>query len=252
MITRYKEHAYICQDRYIELQIYPSYRQNRGRRRKRYKPTSEVQAVLNENNRQKKFVRYANHNFTENDVYVTLTYRDELNPESIEEAKNNDKNFLKRLNRIRVKKGLPKAKWMRVIEKGKRKGRIHHHFIMSGGITPEELKKIWGNGIVQVSGLVFDEQTGIENLANYMLKRECDESSWSHSRNLVLPAESKATGRLSNKALEWMSSYTDYSELEKNYPGYRIISVEPVLSDVNGRWYFFCKLYKPPKARSKR
>lgn len=58
MRGRYKEYLTICRDRYIDLDIIPEFKQTKGRRRKRYRPTSKVQKLYNERARKKAVTAY--------------------------------------------------------------------------------------------------------------------------------------------------------------------------------------------------
>ena len=57
-------------------------------------------------------------------------------------------NFVKRVNRARVKRGLPRMKYIYSIEQGSKSGRIHFHVIMTGGLTINEIASIWGKAML--------------------------------------------------------------------------------------------------------
>lgn len=252
MRCRYREHAYYCGNNYIDLQVYPEYSMFRGKRKRKYKATSDVQQKLNERNRVRKLVRLLNTNFTSNDIRFDVTYNTENNPQSPKEAKRYITNFIKRLKRYRKKNNLPELKYVYVTEKGSRKGRFHHHIVMNGDVSINVLAEIWGKGYTQGKPLQFTE-TGIEELANYLLKNpvigndDGSGSAYSVSRNLKQPIEHKHSGRLSRKSIEFMASYTDTTILERLYPGYKLVDISPYYNDVNGGYYFDAKFYRSPR-----
>ncbi len=257
MRCRYKEHAYYCSECYIDVDVYPAYRSDvsrcKGRRRK-YKPTSEVQNKLNERNKASKLIRLVNTNFTSNDIRLDLTYHPSNHPESADQAKRDFRNFILRVKRFRKRKGLPDVKYIAVIECGKSGNKFHHHMIISGDMTINEYTKLWNRGYTGAKALVFNER-GVEDLVNYLLKNPVvgskNGASYSASRNLKKPIEKRHTGRLSRRAIEFMAGYIDTSPLEKLYQGYELVDMTPYYNDVNGGYYFHCKFYKPPKNHRK-
>lgn len=72
----------------LEIEIYPISLQERNKSRSRKKRESSIgQRNLNEKNSKKNIVRLINTNFTEKDLGVTLTYKDNELPDSLEAAK---------------------------------------------------------------------------------------------------------------------------------------------------------------------
>ncbi len=91
---------------------------------------------LNKKNKAKNTVRLVNTNFTERDLYITLTYWGKA--PTLERAKKDMRNFLDKIKRWWKKNMKGKEfKYLYVIDyvddpdKTKRT-RIHHHLIMSG------------------------------------------------------------------------------------------------------------------------
>jgi hypothetical protein len=254
MRTRYKEHAYYCGDNYIDLQVFPEFSTFRGKRKRKFKTTTEIQQRLNQKNKQRKLIRLLNTNFTENDIRFDVTYDKFNNPQSPSEAKKQMKNFIKRLKNYRKKNNLPELKYVYVTERGSKTGRFHHHIVMNGDVSINALAKIWGKGFTQAKPLQFDEK-GIEGLSNYLLKKpvtgndDGSGSSYSCSRNLKQPKERKHSGRLSRKKIEFMATYTDTSALERLYPDYQLVEISPFYNEVNGGYYFSAKFYKPQRKR---
>ena len=132
--------------------------------------------------------RLMNCNFTEEDWFLTFTYK---KSEDAENAEKEIKNFLRRLDRYRERNGLSKMKYIGVTESGtdEDKKRAHHHLLLPGDMDLKTITKIWGKG--KVIGSPLDPTENYKGLAEYIAK-EFQESSghkkrWFQSRNLVRP-----------------------------------------------------------------
>ena len=165
----YREKKHYCGD-YLEADVFPVFEYQRGRSKKR-KPTSETMKKLNQRNAERKLIRLLNTNFTKEDIRFDLTYDSEHCPASPEDAQREMQNFLRRVKRYRKKNGLPELKYVAVTEVGSKSGRIHHHIVMSGGVSINELADIWGRGYTTAKPLQFDEQ-GLAGIAKYLVKDE--------------------------------------------------------------------------------
>ena len=108
MKTIYREKRYYCGE-YLDVYIFPTYRQSNGRR-SRSKPTTDAQKKLNQRHREEKLVRLLHANFTPDDLEIHLTYT--VQPESEEEAARNARNYIRRIQRMRKKAGLPPLKYI--------------------------------------------------------------------------------------------------------------------------------------------
>ena len=108
MKTIYREKRYYCGE-YLDVYIFPTYRQSNGRR-SRSKPTTAAQKKLNQRHREEKLVRLLHANFTPDDLEIHLTYT--VQPESEEEAARNARNYIRRIQRMRKKAGLPPLKYI--------------------------------------------------------------------------------------------------------------------------------------------
>ena len=197
--TFIREKIYTCGE-YVDIDIYPVY-QSPGIRRSKSKPTSEVQALLNQKNAERKLVRLIHNNFTEDDVAITLTYKSA--PANVEEAQKLLSNFLRRVKRLRTKLGLEPLKYITVTEVGKRNGRIHHHCILSGGIDRDALEKCWGLGYANSQRLQFGEN-GVTGLAMYFIKDRQTYRRWNSSRNLVVPQPEVRDGAITMAEMDDM------------------------------------------------
>ena len=283
MRRTYKEKIYRCGD-YIEVQVFPVFKRADGRRRKKSKPTSEMQAKLNQKNAERELTRLLNANFTERDISLTLTFRDEWLPESVEEAERLVKNFIRRLKRLRQRLGLGELRY--IVIPGP--GRFHFHIPMSGGVDIKELQEMWPYGYANAIHFELDEN-GLEGHARYIAKQfEADQyggedllsllgvdettgevfdtssdSQASHlplegkarakgkrryscSRNIIRPEAEEKEGRISAARVEELATFDNGSReiYEKLYPGYSLSYCRPYYNEENGGYYLEIKMYK--------
>lgn len=246
----YREKRYYSGD-YLEIDIYPVFGKA-GQRRKRYKPTSECQKRLNKKNAEMKLTRLMNANFTEYDIKVDLTYRNDTLPEDDEAALKELRNFIRRLKRFRKKSGLPELKYIAVTEKGKKSGRYHHHLVISGGVELRDLKKLWGRGFFTAELLKFNEN-GIEGLAKYLVKEPIGSKFYQASRNLTQPEVETRDEVYSQKTVNAMAKICQDAALwEGLYDGYTFVSAVPFWNDYNRHQSITVRMYIPPKKKRTR
>lgn len=243
MRSLYRETTYECGD-YLESHIYPVYKQALSRKKKA-KPTSECQQKVNDMRAENRFIRLCNANFTKYDLKVELTYKPEYHPGNDEEAAKELRNFLRRVKTYRKRNGLPELKYVAVTERGSRKGRYHHHLIISGDIPLDVLAALWGRGRVGTDILQFNE-SGIADLAKYMLKQStASGKKWNASKNLIHPPAKKRDGRLSKRRVMELAKDTENNrEYEKLYEGYYFSEARRVYNDINGGVYIYARFYK--------
>lgn len=267
MRCRYREKVYKCGE-YLEADIYPVFHEGGGksRRRARYKPTSAMQARLNQRRAERELTRLLNENFTREDVEVTLTYTDEHLPERYEQAYKDAVNYVRRVKRLRTRKGLKGGELKYVIVPGG--GRFHFHIVMTGGIDRDELERLWGYGYANSKRLKFSEG-GVAGLAHY-IANQLSESAyegedlfggmdidtetgevteervrkkgarrWSCSKNLVRPAPEVREGRISSRRAEELATVDSDSRAayERLYPGYTLSSARGYYNPENGGYY---------------
>lgn len=252
MRSWYRETRYECGD-YMDVMIYPVYTKTPVRRKKA-KPTSEVQQKLNEIYAEEKLIRIANANFTPRDYKVELTYSSEHLPQSDEDADRELTNFLRRVKRYRKQRGLSELKYIAVTEKGSRSGRYHHHLIMSGDVDLFDLVSLWGKGIVGSDLLIFDEN-GIANLVKYMMKqlKEFIGKKYKRSRNMIVPEAKKRDNRFSKRMIVELAKDTENrAEYEKLYEGYHLSKADAIFNDVNGGVFLRMRYYRKEAAWLKR
>lgn len=165
--------------------------------------TPEDMRRVNQRNAEKRLMRLINTNFSraEGDVFVTFTHAAGMDEA---QAMREERNLMARLGRLRQHKGLGRLKYICVTEK---QGRWHHHVLMNGGLTLEELNAVWG-GRGRICTSLLDETYTYEDLAKYLTKqhkprkggtdgenarreRRKGQRRWHASRNLKEPVETK-------------------------------------------------------------
>ncbi len=111
---------------------------------KKLKPpkTEEEKREANERHARKRMIRNMNATFVLGGLYVTLTYDDKYLPTSLEAAKKELDNYIRRLQRK-----FPELCVMAVTGKGSKSGRLHHHMVIKGAFEKDIIKK-WGRGSV--------------------------------------------------------------------------------------------------------
>lgn len=139
-----RERVWVCGD-YVEADIYPVF-QAPGQRRKKSRPTRDIQARINQRDAERKFARIAHTNFTQEDLALDLTVRE---PMEAEEAVKKLRAYLRRIRRQYRKAGT-ELKYLYITERGAASGRVHFHLIINAGpMSRDELEEAWGTGACQ-------------------------------------------------------------------------------------------------------
>ena len=236
-----REQVYICGD-YLDTQIYPVF-QAPGKRRKKCKPTKEMQEQINQRNAERKLTRLAHANFTPDDLALHLTYRPGTEPTAEEDAKKNLSNYLRRLKRLYKKLDI-EFKYISCIEIGK-KGRVHNHLIISGGADRDELEKLWGFGYANSKRLQFGDD-GITGLARYMVKDKHFYKRWNQSRNLIIPEPVQRDGELTvsdaSDIAAAVEAGTVHLMFEELYPEFVFVEAVAKKNVINKGEYIFIQM----------
>lgn len=227
----------------LEAEVHPIYGRSMEQtaRKEKLNLTRERQQQLNTRRAKRWLVLLLEENFSYyKDVHVTLTYAG--SEPSLERCRKDVRNFLLRVKRQREKRGLEELK--RVYSVGHDKDqRIHVHMVMNGGISRDELEKMWGKGYANTIRLQ-KQGGGLQGMANYLYRqnekaRDNGERAgchmWCASKNLKKPKEHVSDCKLSNRkvkkaALDFGAAGKDI--LEKTYPGYTLESWQVLFSDV--------------------
>lgn len=241
----YREKSYKCGD-YKEVYVYPVYKTSvkSGIRRRKAKPTREAQVRLNKRISENNLVRLLNANFTSSDLAFDLTYTEENNPSTDKEALRELQNFIRRLKRYRKSHGLSSLKYIAVTARGERKGRVHHHLVINGGVSINVLASLWGKGYTKAMPLQFDE-TGLIAKGKYMAKQAIGYKLFCASKNLYHPQATNRDGRVSQrKAFDLCMDIYNKEEFERMYDGYAFAEASSFYNEVNGGIYLCIRLYK--------
>lgn len=201
---------------------------------------------LNDKNSRKRMIRTVNENFGKNDLWLTYTYEDESHPETQEQAKKNLTNYLRRVNRLRKKRGMKNAKYLYIMEweDGPEGTRCHYHVLMEKGIDRDTLEDMWHYAVRNDSTRLHPDEEGISGLAAYMAdkKRSKGERRWTSSKNLKKPKESVSHSKIkSRRQVERMAK--DYEEIraffekEKRWEKYQFLRAEVMYNEFNAAFY---------------
>lgn len=118
----------------------------RGVRAKKTHISKPKQKNLNDRRAKRYFIQLCIGNFSTGDLAVHLTYAPEYMPGTVEEANRIAANFLRRLARLRKKRGLEPLKYVLITQMGRKKNgthRMHHHILVNGGIDRDEVEALW-------------------------------------------------------------------------------------------------------------
>lgn len=207
MRTFIREKKIFCGKEYLEVDLYPYTKTQaetaKGKRSKLRKVSPSKQTNLNDANAKRRFIQVGNTNFGADDLHVTLTYSKEQLPATIEDAHKEAEKYLRRIKYARAQRGLPSLKYMLVTEYktakcGETPVRIHHHIIMNGGLSRDEVENLWrkrrragqkqGDKIGYANADRLQPQgNGIAALCTYITKRKTGKKRWSSSQNLNAP-----------------------------------------------------------------
>lgn len=148
-----REQRHVCGDNYMEIDLYPISEREKGASlsAKRRQASSRIQQNLNARNARRYFIQLLNANFTESDIHWTGTYDDAHLPDSIEQADHDLELFLRRVRSQSRKRGLPAPRFIAVTEwreegNGLPAVRVHHHVVLSCGLSRDELEGLWYRG----------------------------------------------------------------------------------------------------------
>lgn len=241
---KYREQRFECGE-YLELNIFPVFEGPRStRRQKRRKPTTAVQEKLNQVNREREVNRVICANFTDDDCYVTLTYKQE--PADLAENERCFRSFLGKINRKRKRQGLGPVKYVKAVEVGSRSGRIHMHLVISGkGLVTKDFAEAWRRGYVRCNPLQFNVE-GCVGLSRYFTKEKekgkpkqgSPRHSWSCSRNCVRPKARNNDQKYAKRAVaDAVKDDSVKQLLDAKYPGYDLVDYGQFYRDETGLFY---------------
>lgn len=236
-------------DKYLEVEYFPiTLQERKQKRKKKIKESLPKQKNLNDKNARKHLIRLLNNNFTDKDLVLHLTYKDENLPKDEKEARRDVTNFLRRVKHYRKKNGLGELKYIAVVEyrdqeEGKKAIRIHHHIVIND-MDRDIVESLWGKGRANADRLKADE-FGYEALGRYITKDPKGSKRWTQSKNLKTPTVKVNDFRFSKRKIEEMAKYPDDRAMfEKLYPGYIFTKCDVQVNDIVGGTYMYLKMRK--------
>ncbi|MBR2697473.1 MAG: hypothetical protein IKE76_02695 [Clostridia bacterium] len=131
-------------------------------------------------------------NFERDDLFLTLTYRDEDLPRTREEAQRRLSAFLRELRRVRAARGeeLRYIKTTEHLRDDGSEGRWHHHLVINAtGADYEEIRSLWTWGDNLDMDELLSQGWDYEARARYICKERppVGKQAWTPSRNLRRP-----------------------------------------------------------------
>ena len=180
----------------FEIEIYPQFRSMdevppEGRTIK--KDNNKAQKNLNDKNARKYVERLINENFSDRDIWMTLTYDDtHLPPDGdVDAAIKNVQKYIRRINYQRKKRGLPNAKYVYVTAYNPdAEIRWHHHIVMDGALDMETVESCWKQSSRNEVRRLQTDENGLSGMANYIVEeknRVPSEKRWNSSQGLRHP-----------------------------------------------------------------
>lgn len=276
-----REKRIYCGEEYLEVDIVPVTNMPEVGKGKKGK-SSQAQKNLNDKRSKRRFVQIANTNFGAGDLHISATYNEEHLPITLEEAEKNVHNYLDRVKRRMKRVTGQDLKYMLVTEytpeeeegqqltlegmedKQTRAVRIHHHIIINGGLSRDDLELMWSAtrinwkkaqndpeyrksvdylGFVNCDRLQPNEN-GIEGLVNYINKRKKGCKKWSTSMNLKKPKEKKNDHKYSFRKLRTLAQTPEDKEIwRKQYKGYEPTKIDFQYNEYTG-WSVYLRLRK--------
>lgn len=232
----------------LEAEIYPVWDTTAHTSTKRVKRSSEDDRKYYDAKRKKYLTRLINTNFTDLDVWATLTYRDGELPVSIEAAEHELEKFFRRLSYYAKKHNLPALKYIAVTEELSRDGevvRVHHHIFINFR-DRDTLERIWGHDDRANTRRLHADENGYDGAAHYTLKNIKGKKSYRYSQNLKKPTEYIADSKITARTATEMAVNRNYCEtkLQKLYKGYELVSISVRTSEFVSGFYIYSKFRK--------
>lgn len=178
-----------------KMSLSPRIKKNDGfqTRREKKRISSAAQKYINAKAQHDQLEFLLAANVLPGDWFVTLTYDDHHLPDNWDRAYKNMQAFCRKLRESRRPL---KTIYFYNIERAHYSEdpacchRWHHHFVVSGDVDMDELRSMWGRGIVNAHRLVLDKDHTYGSLATYLLKEANEfagKRGWRCSRGLAKP-----------------------------------------------------------------
>lgn len=197
------------------------------------KMTTAAQKAMNDKTARGKLEMHLAANFSNKDLFVTLTYRDKSLPSTRKEAVKLLRQFFKNLRKYRNARSLL-TKYIYVTEELHGEKRLHHHIVLNAtGQDMELIRSLWPHGDVIHAGYIGGGSFAA--LAEYLTKegvqkRPVGAQMWTASRNMEKPL------------IE--TSYVGNDETLTAPPGCHVLEREERVTEFGA--YCYIKYYVPP------
>lgn len=247
-----REKQIICGNDYKEVDIIKAFTNKKMRGRgKRKEATAPKQKKLNDKNSRRYFLQLINSNFEDfKDWLLHLTYDNEHFPHSVEEAERTVRNFIRRLNYLCKKKGVPNCKYICVTSDTSTKTgklvRVHHHIILSCELSRAEILSLWNYGRKNLNE-IQGEGDKFSKLCEYLRKNTRGGRRWTSSINLKKPMQTVPNDfKYSAREIEKIAKAPlDKAYWERKYKGWELIQAddayEATYNEITG-WSIYLKL----------
>ena len=252
----------------FEVEIYPQFTNMNEvppEGRSIRKDNDKAQRNLNDKNARKYVERLINENFTDNDLWITLTYDDEhLPPDGdIDAAIKNMQRFIRRVNYQRKKRGLSNAKYVYVTEYNPTEEiRWHHHIVMDGQMKMDVVEACWKQSSRNEVRRLKKDENDLSGMANYIVKekeRVKSEKRWNSSQGLKDPDIRVVHSKRPTKTQGSYKKIATYVEemrkgheqvkaqMKKWYPDFSFTDAGIYYNDFNSMFYIRARLRKRRK-----
>ena len=257
-ITHYRTKT-IKSGNVLECEIYPIWNTHKSTvRARKTRESRTAQKTLNAKNATKHLIRLINTNFTDNDIWGTVTYSPAKLPSSVEAAQKEMQKYFRRLKYYAERHNFPPLKYIYVTEfeddEKKGKKRVHHHFVTN---FPDRdvAEKLWRNGARTQTRRLQADESGYEGMARYILKDPRGTKRYVASKNLQQPqitiADCKFTRRKVNRLVA--DKVDKRAVFEQMYNGYNLTYFTAKTSVYVTGAYIYVKMAKvKPKGGNKR
>lgn len=283
---------HIKSGKYLEVKFYPIFSDGSPvPRGPKSKVSTKAQAEYNKRQSAKHLVRLILANFDERDLLMHPTYDQAQAPLSLEQAKRDITNYIRRIKTLRksllktTTKELRKdpknaalkkrqklllrpfkyAYGIEVVEykSGPYKGKCNYHFHLFmtgwGGNDRDEAEEAWGKGIRTNCNRFRPKVFGPESAARYIAKAPAGSRRFSCSKNMDKPIEEPPRdGVVSGLDVERMVKRhaEDRRYWERRHRGYEFLGfeqpAEKCYNEYNGFYYLTVKFYRKEPEKTKR
>ena len=244
--------------REVDLFVYSSAQAIRAKQRrgKREKISAPKQKNLNDKNARRYFEQLLKTNCDSSWLSLTCTYSRSSLPATLEEAKREMNNYLRRLKALYKKHGLP-FKYIAVTTDTSAKdgspARIHHHILVNGGIDRDLIESVWSKRRKKIGTVNADrlDMDAVESLCEYLKKQQQrgnGKKGWVSSHNLKKPETTPPRdGKYSISRIEKLARLpVDCEEVRRFFEtqnkNFSATSIVKTYNPVTGFWAFTVKM----------